>query len=95
MTLVEKLRGLLASASPGPWTKNGCAVEAGDIGVCGCGSWSPESKGAGNCALIVAAVNALPKLLAVVEAAERLLKNNTHVAERDAEDALRALEASE
>ena len=78
---VSRLRELLAEGTPGSWVDRG----KGGIGdrilrPCVHGSTAPVP--ANDAALICAAVNALPKLLDVVEAAREW---------RDAEDALDAL----
>ena len=75
MTAAE-LRGLLEKATPLPWLLQGRTINGRDF----TGAWryicdqvrggSPEAADA-NAALIVAALNALPALLAAVEAAER------------------------
>ena len=57
---MEDLKKLLAAATPGPWTHASDKLAAGNI------------KAPDNAALIVAAVNALPELLAEVEVLRRL-----------------------
>ena len=52
---MEDLKKLLAAATPGPWTHASDKLAAGNI------------KAPDNAALIVAAVNALPELLARLE----------------------------
>lgn len=55
---MEDLKKLLAAATPGPWTHASDKLAAGNI------------KAPDNAALIVAAVNALPELLAEVRRLE-------------------------
>ena len=57
---MEDLKKLLAAATPGPWTHASDKLAAGNI------------KAPDNAALIVAAVNALPELLAMAEENARL-----------------------
>ena len=52
---MEDLKKLLAAATPGPWTHASDKLAAGNI------------KAPDNAALIVAAINALPELLAKLE----------------------------
>ena len=58
---MEDLKKLLAAATPGPWTHASDKLAAGNI------------KAPDNAALIVAAVNALPELLAIRDAARTAL----------------------
>ena len=72
--MIAKLRELLAAATPGPWRKDGYKdIWSGTdretrqfLGAMACACETCET----NAALIVAAVNALPALLAVAEAAQ-------------------------
>ena len=57
---MEDLKKLLAAATPGPWTHASDKLAAGNI------------KAPDNAALIVAAVNALPELIAMVEENARM-----------------------
>jgi cell division protein ZapA (FtsZ GTPase activity inhibitor) len=57
----DELEKLLAAATPGPWTHASDKLAAGNI------------KAPDNAALIVAAVNALPELLAMVKRLEEAL----------------------
>lgn len=91
---LDELRALLANATPGPWTNQGWDdAEGGSFVVGGGVPGSAKERGIvatlcttrraeseANAALIVAAVNALPALLAerelhlaVVDAAEKLI----------------------
>lgn len=80
---VESLRRLLASATPRPWTTEKPSL-CGEVGIRsaqrtdGVGiAWNGQA----DAALIVAAVNALPALLAAVEAArEYVEKAGAHAA---------------
>jgi hypothetical protein len=85
---VSRLRELLAEGTPGPWR---IGLEGDNTGWPESSVWSTEDDCVGECyrnaseqdaALIVAAVNALLKLLDVVAASREW---------RDAEDALDAL----
>jgi Ser/Thr protein kinase RdoA (MazF antagonist) len=84
MVDVMELRELLAKATPGPWAQGPCAsadgtriasydvhlpVEPGDVGVAVLASyWGGQA----NAELTVAAVNALPQLLAALDEAARM-----------------------
>ena len=57
---IDDLKKLLAAAAPGPWTHASDKLAAGNI------------KAPDNAALIVAAVNALPELLAMARRVEGL-----------------------
>lgn len=84
---IEELRRLLDAATPRPWTE---FAESGDwwvegadgIGVCESNeAWNHQ----GDVDLMIAAVNALPALLVVVEASQRLHRAHkvTHEAVKD------------
>jgi hypothetical protein len=62
MITLDELEKLLAAATPGPWTHASDKLAAGNI------------KAPDNAALIVAAVNALPELLARVKRLEEALR---------------------
>jgi len=78
VSTIDKLRALLKAASPGPWTRtpppnskherfmvwDANGDKAAEMGFC----VEPE----GNAALIAATINALPRLLDVVEAAKHV-----------------------
>ena len=68
------LRSLLAAATPGPWDSKGCGFGDGNKTIGFTNGFQDDTvttfaKAAHNAALICAAVNALPHLLAVYEAA--------------------------
>lgn len=77
-----ELKRLMEEATPGPWFTfaNGHCVggtptdgSAGGVAMCSMAARTPQEVQA-NAALVVAAVNALPALLARVEELERALK---------------------
>ena len=78
---IDDLKKLLAAATPGPWTHASDKLAAGNI------------KAPDNAALIVAAVNALPELLAMAEenarmrAALQAIVDNAEIGEREADAA--------
>lgn len=59
MTTIDRLRKLRAKATPGRWDRDGDAF--------GCGGVQLGLAGEADSELIVAAVNALPRLLALAE----------------------------
>jgi len=92
MTTVERLRALLAEATPGPWRLDErigiVAVYAGPLRNCLAGEefvhsangtwvgdpghWEMDPQRVATATLIIEAVNALPALLDVVEAAAEM-----------------------
>ena len=79
MITLDELTALEAKATPGPWTAHACAVEVAGtgrfagapLGIAGCGSGIVNGgKTTDNAALIAAARNALPLLIAVARAAD-------------------------
>lgn len=118
-TAIERLRARLEGASPGPWETRGPAsdndmnlhiyAESGDW-VANVRPWSLMKRAAAqqaeNALLIVEAVNSLPKLIAIVEAAEEMLAlfemddeaqtpgTDSFIVRHILEDAFRELETS-
>lgn len=86
MTLLEKLKELSAQATPGPWevSKNlpwvvvspePAKLGEGHVYVsCACGGGNNE----GNSAYLASALNALPALIAVAEAAKWVMETTDH-----------------
>jgi hypothetical protein len=86
MKVVEKLRELLGKKSPGKWHIEADVYEHGWLGTIATllphgfrsiifsGNHNFPEIAEANAALVVPAVNALPELLAVVEAAEKLVE---------------------
>ena len=73
MTLLERLKELAQQATPGPWEVNPGGAEEwwySDTIVNPGGSLASCTEG--NAALIVTAINALPALIAVAEAAKKV-----------------------
>lgn len=86
---VDRLRALLGEATPGPWQVNDAGIETVERNAIGSKAsrqmaaaypidlaWEGSAKAA-DLALIVAAVNALPLLLDIAEAAQRLSDKRT------------------
>lgn len=106
MTTIAKLRELLERATPGPWesltppqheatSRHGAAVRKGIDGIADVVRVDHlGSSTEANAALIAAAVNALPRLLAVAEAAEEMFKER-YREEWDVQPLLAALAALE
>ena len=80
---MEDLKKLLAAATPGPWTHASDKLAAGNI------------KAPDNAALICAAVNALPELLAMAEENARLREALQAIADRHIPDQPPAYDVSE
>jgi len=100
MDKIKELRELLAKATPGPWSCDDSDLSAREIAVIGrmeiYSKSSPfcRQKAEDDAALIVAAINALPALLAVAEALpkiDRLLSMNE---DRDSRDACKIISAA-
>ena len=71
---IEDIKRLLAEATPGPWAlHNETCVSSGDTMTAQTCDDEPENtpQAEQNAALIVAAVNSLPALLADIEAAQK------------------------
>jgi len=82
MTWLEDLKRLMKAATPGPW--KAWADEGDHYSICRddnkgnhwCIASIPYKRNRrwwSNCKVIVAAINALPRLIAIAEAAEKLL----------------------
>jgi hypothetical protein len=89
MTPTHHLRQLLAEATPGPWHSreytNGdtLVVEIGDAMFVLAQPNVRDVPASADAALIVAAVNALPALLAIAEAAQEVLRCEDDITEPD------------
>jgi hypothetical protein len=92
MTDIEKLRELLAKATPGPWyyyegeIEDGKQIEGADLRGNGASVWridmgDYDALDNANAALIVAVVNALPELLDEVERLRELDAARAELAE--------------
>jgi hypothetical protein len=74
MSQLDHLRQLLAAATPGPWEHWPGHGESPDVVKSDTGMWATIGYAPNTAALIAAAVNALPALLRVAEAASEVLK---------------------
>jgi hypothetical protein len=83
---IDELRRLESEATPGPWQAEGGAVtglpdpegEYHAVVTRSAVIWSEDEHEAKDAALIAAARNALPLLLEVVEAAQRVVAHDPH-----------------
>jgi len=75
--MTDNLRTLLAAATPGPWRADGIGVEGYPL-VSLEAHKEPGTFSDPDAALIVAAVNALPLMLDVIEAARAVIARVPH-----------------
>lgn len=98
MSTIERLKQLEAGATPGPWYYRDSDESICDIddNILFPGWSNPKLQGPDNdwsdVLLVTQMRNALPKLLAVVEAARWQLMDNPEETQKGLEDALAALE---
>jgi hypothetical protein len=89
---IQHLRDLLGKATPGPWQRGPAAHQIdgpGGLQIAATTSW----KNAADRELIVAAINAMPALLAIAEAANDVIESRYHI-QFDLSEKLDALECA-